>query len=93
MPQGKEMLQGVWWRGSEWEGVFVGKSSKGQVEEVLGFTVYSSVGRGRHEGSGSVPAQLPGFKGPVVRPPHYRPRVSIFVKTAMVFPYCCMDLL
>lgn len=80
-------------RNLHWDGVFVGKSSKGQVEEVLGFTVYSSVGRGRHEGSGSVPAQLPGFKGPVVRPPHYRPRVSIFVKTAMVFPYCCMDLL
>lgn len=76
-----------------WDGVFVGKSRKGQVEEALGLTVYSPVGRGRHEGSGSVPAQLSGLKGPIVRPLRDRPGISIFVKTAMVFSYCCMALL
>jgi hypothetical protein len=30
MPQGREMLEGVWWRGSEWEGW--GVSSQRQNE-------------------------------------------------------------
>lgn len=51
------MMEILLQRNLHWDGVFVGKSSKGQVEEVLGFAVYSPVGRERHEGSGSVPTQ------------------------------------
>lgn len=57
-----------------------------------GLAVHSPVGRGRHQGSGSLAAQLPGLRGPVVRPPYSRLGVGIFVKTAVVFPYCCMVL-